>query len=123
MGRRCKGKCIVNNKNLKNNDKIRENGIQKQPPEVLFKKGVLRNFTKFTGEHQRQSLAQVFSSEFCEISKNTIFYRTPLVAASGYQQIFIYLHLNIFAYSPNTYQKLKNANAISTVGDINQKVK
>ena len=30
----------------------------------------------------RESLAQVFSCEFCEISKNTFFYRTPPVAAS-----------------------------------------
>ena len=46
------------------------------------KKGVLRNFAKFTGKHLCQSLffykvaclrlAQVFSCEFCEISKNTI---------------------------------------------------
>ena len=43
-------------------------------PKVFCKKGVLRNFTKFT--------AQVFSCEFCEISKNAFFYRTPLVAAS-----------------------------------------
>ena len=28
------------------------------------------------------SLAQVFSCEFCEISKNTFFHRTPLMAAS-----------------------------------------
>ena len=43
------------------------------------KKGVLRNFAKFTGKHLCQSLffnevaealAQVFSCEFCEISKN-----------------------------------------------------
>ena len=70
-------------------------------PEVFRKKGVLRNFAKFTGKHLRQSLffnkvaglrpatslkketlAQVFSCEFCEISKNTFFLRTPLVAAS-----------------------------------------
>ena len=49
-------------------------------------KGVLRNFAKFTGKHLCQSfffnkkhfikkeiLAQVFSCEFCEISKNTFF--------------------------------------------------
>ena len=29
-----------------------------------------------------KTLAQVFSCEFCEISQNTFFYRTPLVAAS-----------------------------------------
>ena len=53
-----------------------------------MKKGVLRNFTKFTGKHvcqslffnkvaglglKKETLAQVFSCEFCEISKNTIF--------------------------------------------------
>ena len=32
---------------------------------------------------KKEALAQVFSYEFCEISKNTFFYRTPLVAASG----------------------------------------
>ena len=31
---------------------------------------------------KRENLAQVFSCEFCEISKNTFFYRTPPVAAS-----------------------------------------
>ena len=29
-----------------------------------------------------ETLAHVFSCEFCEISENTFFYRTPLVAAS-----------------------------------------
>ena len=52
---------------------------------------VLRNFAKFTGKHLCQSLflikealAQVFSCEFCEISKSIFFHRTPLVAASGH---------------------------------------
>ena len=31
---------------------------------------------------KKETLAQVPSCEFCEISKNTFFYRTPLVAAS-----------------------------------------
>ena len=34
---------------------------------------------------KKKSLAQVFSCEFCEISKNTFFHRTPLVAASAFQ--------------------------------------
>ena len=42
------------------------------------RKGILRNFTKFTGKHlcqacnfiEKETLAQVFSSEFCEISNN-----------------------------------------------------
>ena len=33
-------------------------------PKVFCKKGVLRNFAKFTGKH----LAKVFSCEFCEVS-------------------------------------------------------
>ena len=32
---------------------------------------------------KKESLTQVFSCEFCEISKNNFFYRTPPVAASG----------------------------------------
>ena len=65
-------------------------------PEVFCKKGVLRTSVKFTGKHLCQSLcfikvaetlAQVFSFEFCEISKNTFSYRTFWVAASG--SIFI----------------------------------
>ena len=68
---------------------------KKQPPEVSLRKGVPRNFKKFTGKHLCQSLhfnkvaglacklacnfikietlTQVFSCEFSEISKNTIF--------------------------------------------------
>ena len=33
---------------------------------------------------KKEALAQVFSCEFYEISKNAFFHRTPLVAASGY---------------------------------------
>ena len=75
--------------------------IRNSHPEAFCLKGVLRNLTKFTGKHQclsiffnkvaglwpttlskREALVQVFSCEFCEISKDTFFYRTPLVAAS-----------------------------------------
>ena len=31
---------------------------------------------------KKKTLAQVFSTEFCEIFKNTFIHRTPLVAAS-----------------------------------------
>ena len=33
---------------------------------------------------KKETLAQVFSCEFCEISKNIFSYRTPLVAASDH---------------------------------------
>ena len=53
--------------------------IRSSRPEVFCKKGVLRNFAKFTGKHLCQSLfynkvvGQVFSCEVCEICKNTFF--------------------------------------------------
>ena len=69
-------------------------------PEMFSKKGVIRNFTKFTGKllcqslffnkvsglkpyQKNEALAQVFSREFCEITKNTTSYKTPAVATSG----------------------------------------
>ena len=64
------------------------------PPEVFYKKGVLRYFTKFTGKYlcqspffneveacnfiKKETLAQVFSCGLCENSQNTFFHRTPL---------------------------------------------
>ena len=66
-------------------------------PEMFCKKGIPKNFTKFTGKHlcrslffnkvaglrlKKESPAQVFSCEFCEISKNTFFHRTSLIATS-----------------------------------------
>ena len=42
------------------------------------------NFAKVSFFNKvKETLAQVFSCEFCEISKNTFFYRTPLMATSG----------------------------------------
>ena len=36
---------------------------------------------------KKETLAQVFSCEFCEISKNSFFHRTPVVAASEFFRI------------------------------------
>ena len=73
---------------------------EKQPPQVFCKKGVLRDFAKFTGKHlcyspflnkiagmacnfiKKETLTRVFSCEFCEITKNTFSERTRPVAAS-----------------------------------------
>ena len=73
---------------------------QKQPPEVVYKKSVLRNFAKFIGKHlcqslffnkvegsacnavKKESLVRGFSCEFCKISKNTFSHRTLPVAVS-----------------------------------------
>ena len=41
-------------------------------------------FNKVGGRpDEKGTQAQMFSYEFCEISKNTFFHRTPLVAASA----------------------------------------
>ena len=67
---------------------------------MFYKRVVLKNVTQFTGKHYarvsfltklqakacnfiiKEVLSKVFSSEFCKIFKNAIFYRTLLVAAS-----------------------------------------
>ena len=46
--------------------------MQKQVSERFFKKGVMRNFVKFTRKHlcrKDETLAQFFSFDFCEICK------------------------------------------------------
>ena len=86
----------------------RERGSQQR---CFIKKGVLKNFTKFTGKRlcqsiffnkvikkflkfiKKETLAQVFSCEFCEIFKNTFLQNTsgPLLLArySGNLWFFI----------------------------------
>ena len=76
-------------------------------------KSVFRNFAKFTRKRlcqslffnkvaglrpaallkKRLALAQMFSSEFCEISKDTFSYRTPPVAASVFM---VHIHKECF---------------------------
>ena len=82
-------------------------------PEVFCRKGVLRNFAKFTGKHLHLSLlfklywkwdssTAVFLWIFSEISKNTFFYRTPLLAVSGQDLVILplkgWLQLQIFLF-------------------------
>ena len=51
-------KRILNKRGVPSVRKYREGVFegQKQPPEVFHKKGVLENFSKFTGKHLRESL-------------------------------------------------------------------
>ena len=81
------------------------------------RKGVLRDFTKFTWKHlsqglsfnnvagpanllkkrlwiKNETLAQVFSYKFCEISRNTFFHRTPPVAASVVYCEWVHVGMN-----------------------------
>ena len=56
---------------------------------MLFKMSVLKNFAKFIAWtlgmqlYLKKTKTQLCSCEICEIFKNTFFYITPLVAASG----------------------------------------
>ena len=95
------------------------------------KKVVLRNFAKVTGKRQYQSLffnkacnfikketlAQVFSCEFCEISRNTFLHRTLLVAASAFlslaQSMLIFLSFRSLLFRPN--QHLSNKSIKQTI--------
>ena len=90
----------------------KDSSVRSSRPEELYKKGVLRNFAKFTGKQLcrsfflnkvadlrpatllKRTVAQVFSCEFCEIYKNTFFHKTPLVAASEQLSISV---LNIIS--------------------------
>ena len=56
-----------------------------------MKKDVLKNFPQFTGKHlcqspcnfiKKETLAHVFSREFCEIFKNTFLIEHPRATAS-----------------------------------------
>ena len=84
-------------------------------PEVFCKKGVLRNFAQFIGLRSQacnfikiETLAQVFFSEFCEISKNTFSYRTPPVAASAevYSEPCQKFQMELFAKIVNDWKSL-----------------
>ena len=72
--------------------------FQKQPPVVFYVKGVLRNYTKFTGKLlcfyvegifilKWGTLAQAFPSEFREISNNTFFTKHLWTTASMFSKI------------------------------------
>ena len=80
--------------------------IQKQPPELLYKKAVLKYFSIFIGKDLcwslffnkvaglqvrnfiKQTLTQVFSCEYCEILKNTYFEEHLRMAVSDYNRFF-----------------------------------
>ena len=70
--------------------------IQKQPPGVFCKKGVLRNFKiNRKTPAPAESLAYVFSCEFCEISKNTVFTEHLRATASRYLKPLVKLPCKI----------------------------
>ena len=59
---------------------------------MFCEKGVLRNFAKFTGNTCARvsfliKLQAACRLPACEISKNTFFYRTPVVAVSEHSRL------------------------------------
>ena len=68
---------------------------------MFYKKGVLKNFlcqSLFCNkEEKKETLAHVFSCEFCEIFKNIVFYRTPLMAASDYRELCVIFYTTMKA--------------------------
>ena len=82
--------------------------IQKQPPEVFYRKIVFQNFAKFTGKHllhsfqvsgqicnfiKKETLAKVFSCEFFEIFKNTFLTEQLRATASGHPSLNVKRHM------------------------------
>ena len=61
--------------------------MQKQPSEGSLKKGAVRNFSKFSRKHLHWDLFLVFSHEFCEICKNTVFAEQHQTTAFNYSSI------------------------------------
>ena len=66
------------------------NGMKKETEAVVQRCSVKTVFLKSSQNSQEiMTLAQVFSCEFCEVFKNTYFYRTHLVAASEVNVLLI----------------------------------
>ena len=63
-----------------------DNDIRSSRSQMFFQMGVFKNLAIFKGKkglqlYLKRDSTQVFSCEYCEIFKNTFFYRTPPVAA------------------------------------------
>ena len=71
--------------------KLMQKNCQKQPPEVFYEKRCSSKICKIHGKAtvaespfiRKETLAQVFSCEFCKISKNTFFTEHLRATASG----------------------------------------
>ena len=82
--------------------------LRSSRPEAFCEKGVLRNFTKFTGKNLCQRLwPRCFPVNFVKFLR-TFSYRTPLVAASEkcqscFKDIFQYLQDDIWRTTADRY--------------------
>ena len=82
------------------------------------RKDVLKNFAKFRGKHLclslffnkvagAEALAQVFSCEFCEISKSTFFTEYLRTTALEYIRLHLHIHVKYIMELNNHNQYLK----------------
>ena len=63
----------------------------------------------------------MFSCEFCEVSKNTFSYRTPLVATSGTNSLALILHKNCVSLFDSAWSRsLKGALEIAELKTLNR---
>ena len=83
--------------------------MQKQVPEKVYEKAVLKNFATDTGKHLCWSLFLIkmqairpFKAKDSENFKNSSFYRTPLVVSSECGSTIIY------SYCLVSFKKIKN---------------
>ena len=62
---------------FRKNISVKSEKLQKQPPECSIKKGVLKNFEKFTGKHLCQSLffKKSFRSQPATLLKKTLWHK------------------------------------------------
>ena len=84
--------------------------LQQQPPEMFFKIGFLK-VSKISQRNTcvgeitllKNTPTQVFSCKICEIFKNPLCYRTPLVAASDPQCLIVSKIMSYFTLSEFEY--------------------
>ena len=75
---------------------------------MFFKIGVLKNFVIFTGNHLRpanliiikKNSTQMFSCEFCEISKRTFFYGA--LREDCFRKLYLNIELSHYQNGPVT---------------------
>ena len=72
---------------------------------MLFKIGALRNFAIFTGKNRKKETpTEMFFCEYCEISKNSFFYRfEPQCEHTPYKTFisigkYIQVYVSVFAH-------------------------
>ena len=105
-------------KMIQRKKKYKNNIFRSSHQRCSLRKGFLRNFTKFAGKHlcqslfliklqasvcnfvKKETLAQVLSYEFCEISKNTFFTEYLWATASAFC-----MHNVSFALQTSEYNK------------------